>query len=115
MFLRSLAQRSMAVTTHRRCRPRRTIRPATATTTTTTTTAATRSVWHSGYLDQQQADDLVQAIETSKKELQALKTQVQATQEELDNLNKDYTNLTGEYFDSRHNDMESLVPNSKSN
>jgi hypothetical protein len=59
-------------------------------------------VWHSGYLDQQKADDLAQAIETTKYELQALLKEQQDAhaikQKELDNLNQDYKNLTGESY-----------------
>jgi seryl-tRNA synthetase len=64
-------------------------------------------VWHSQYLDQQEADDLAQAIETAKNKLQALKEQALAKQEELDTLKKDYTNLTGESYEIRRDDTES--------
>jgi septal ring factor EnvC (AmiA/AmiB activator) len=109
MFLGiSIAQRSTAAT-RRSCRPLR-IRPTAA-----AAAATARSVWHTGYLDQHQADDLAQAIETTKNELEALKNQAHAKQEELDNLNKDYENLTGESYESTRNDIEGSSPNSKSN
>jgi hypothetical protein len=93
MFLRSIAQRSQRTATTTPISRMMMIRP-------TATAARTRSVWHSGYLDQQQADDLVQAMETVKKELQALKgEQAHAKQEELDNLHQDYKNLTGESYE----------------
>jgi hypothetical protein len=95
MFLRRIAQRSITSSSSSGCRPRR-FRPTTA------ATSATRSVWHSGYLDQQKADDLAQVIETTKYELQALHKEQQDAhaikQKELDNLNQDYKNLTGESY-----------------
>lgn len=57
-----------------------------------------RLVWHAGYLNAEEADEVGEEIEAANKSLKELKRKLHETETKLRELNSKYKDITGESY-----------------